>query len=111
MEKESALILVRNAILEKARIPIHWCISTIERPNALNFELHFVDYRFDYMNELREVFNNIIKKSSVGNRFSWDGEKITTDWGYCIQLGLIAYPRKGEKVEDLVTLLKLEGVI
>lgn len=106
-----ALTPVREALLRKAGVPIEWSFETEQFRDSILFEMHFVDNDWEWVDKIRNAFNEIFSKSSVKDRFDYQGEKQYTNFGYMIKINLKAYPRINEKVEDLVTVLKLEGLI
>lgn len=77
---------------------------------TMRAELHVAIDRF-YKERCAICFKELLKDSSVGNRFKWKSHnnQRTTHIEICMQIEV--WPRLGEKVEDLFTLLKMEGIL
>lgn len=77
---------------------------------TMRVELHTAIDRF-YKERCATSFREVLKNSSVGDRFRWKSHnnKCTTSMEICMQIEV--WPKVGEKVEDLLTVLKMEGII
>ena len=64
-----ALTPVREALLRKAGIPIEWSFETEQFRDSILFEMHFVDNDWEWVDKIRNAFNEIFNKSSVKDRF------------------------------------------
>ena len=57
------------------------------------------------------TFKSLLKDSSLRERFKWKINKTIFPTHYIITTTLQIYPRLGEKVDELMTVLKMEGII
>ena len=60
-----------------------------------------------YMRELRQIFRLIENKSSISKQFKF---RIESDIDN-IKVFIAIYPDENENIEDLVTVLRLEGIL
>ena len=100
-----------NRLVQQADIPVQYIVVYHKSVNSIEFDIRKIGENHKYVTLMQKIFKSITDKSSVGERFKLD---ITTEykvWGNNIHVIMTVYPRLGEKTEDLVTVLRLEGLI
>ena len=77
---------------------------------TMRADLHVIVDRY-YSEKCYDCFKRLMKESSVGDRFKWKSNiRRLTTWTE-IDMQIEVWPRLGEKVEDLFTVLKIEGIL
>ena len=100
-----------NRLMKQVGIPGQYMVIYHRSTYSIEFDVRKVGGNHKYITSIQSTFRNITNKSSVGDRFKLN---ITTEyetWGNNIHVSIVVYPRLGEKAEDLVTVLRLEGLI
>ena len=101
-----------NKLLEKA---LDWAGYPFAESNYDGFCTVIADIRsitaYDWEYRINDAFESILKNSSLKDRFKWKLQQKNLSTCYVITVTLQIYPRLGEKVDELMTVLKLEGIL
>lgn len=100
-----------NRIFDEAVVPEEALVfHDPDNKFTMRAELRVAIDRF-YKERCATCFKELLKDSSVGDRFKWKSHNNprTTHIEICMQIEV--WPRLGEKVEDLFTVLKMEGIL
>lgn len=114
IENDGLLLPFIKLVFKKLDIPLsrlrvyHMFGNTIE----FNIRQYIKEERYinplnKYMRELRQIFRLIKNKSSINKQFKF---RIESDIDN-IKVFIAIYPDENENIEDLVTLLRLEGIL
>jgi len=98
-------------IVEQMNIPKQYIVLYHTSKNSMEFDIRKIGENHKYVALMQKIFKSITDKSSVGERFKLNIKTEYKVWGNNIHVIMTAYPRLDEKTEDLVTLLRLEGLI
>lgn len=108
--KNNLLVLLSNKLLDTAGINRSYTMLYNEYKDYLNFDIHIIESN-DYIQRLKLAFNQIMRKSCINDRFKLEVRSSVECWGKNIHVCLLCYPRRGETTNDLIAVLKLEGII
>ena len=100
-----------NRLVQQADIPVQYLVVYHKSANSIEFDVRKIGENHKYVTLMQQIFRNITEKSSVGERFKLNISTEYKVWGNNIHVIITAYPRLGEKTEELVTVLRLEGLI
>lgn len=98
-------------IVQQADIPKQYIVIYHMSKYSIEFDIRKIGENHKYVSLMQSIFRSITTRSSVGERFKLNITTEYKEWGNNIHVIITAYPRLGEKTEDLVTVLRLEGLI
>ena len=98
-------------LIQQIDIPKRYIVVYHMAKNSIEFDIRKIGENHKYVSLMQSIFRSITAKSSVGERFKLDIKTEYKVWGNNIHVIITAYPRINEKTEDLVTILRLEGLI
>ena len=98
-------------LVQQINIPKRYIVLYHLSKNSIEFDIRKIGENRKYITLMQQIFRSIAEKSSVGTRFKLDIKTEYKVWGNNIHVVITAYPRLGEKTEELVTVLRLEGLI
>lgn len=100
-----------NRIFKEAVVPEEMIVfHDPDNEFTMEADLHVVVDRC-YSEKCYGCFKRLMKESSVGDRFKWKSNTRQLRTYIEIDMNIEVWPRLGEKVEDLFTVLKMEGIL
>lgn len=104
-------------LLKRAGIPAKYYTVYHAFKNTIEFDImdtagsRYGSKVNKYSRKLSEIFNTILKSSSLKDKFRMNIKMDCSTIYNSIRVTIIAYPDKNEDTEDFATLLKLEGIL
>lgn len=101
-----------NKLLEKA---LDWADALYSESYYDGFCTAIAEFRcinaYDWEERIDTAFKSLLKNSCLKDRFKWKIQRKNLSTCYIIITTLQIYPRLGEKVDELMTILKMEEII